>query len=628
VSRLDLDIKSKLFAQLSSPWKAATSMWAMDPQQDGWRYAKDIDLETPWVTGRAEAITALTRDAPRGRVKDIEGLILYQWNDSSTIALRRLMTLDTKAAFDQLNDTDDTFGINRDPLYVTAALLGLPARCDDPIRGFLRSTASDGDRDSERHSAWFGALLRTGCQLPTSTFFDQLPRNSLMLDKRLDWIAQFATHGVPGGFCGRLQQDILQQITILRPQKKGETTAFFHSSLLLWGDVKTAMAFCPEAVPQDISGLLVSPYSTVRVIATEGLVRRQRSNIRWLLATHGTDPWVLAALVGQGWFDSGILANTFLPLAPAIAVAHSELPHTKDVKGRQMYVATEFNVRDVLEVLLRNIRRHHIVAAIPLLRRVVTTFEEAEIRIEAVRTLRELAQSGPERTDEFIAESGHNDPALHGIDLSNASIGTMIFAGDTKWWLIRHEPSAQASFLSSLGADPSDAAFALGRVHLPQAIMTGLRRLLTTDDMRAKAAAILAMRGAKRDLATLLCSSDVNVRGVTANYAVYNPNLPAELEQLRCTDFGMSAVWYLRGQLKLLNEILAVPSVSDPWRHAMLLNLLRAGRADVSPGLSLLVQDYIDKDIGGSAYLGENIDLDHLMSRDRISGSRFFCSMR
>ena len=611
-SQFDLAIEPRLFEHLSAEWKTAVSQWSMNPEGSGWRYANDIDLENEHVSGRSEAILSLSRDAAAARTKDLEDLLLFTAGDSSPIALRRLAFLNPGLALDQLANKDE-FALEG-PEYVTAVLQGLPPACNDRVQAFLEATAAEADSSSTRHDAWFGALLRTRCRLPTTTLFSRLPQDSSRLDQRLDWVGGLIEDRPPQ-FCERLGEELTKLIGVLRQQTAGQTDRYYQASLLLWTDIKTAALYCPTIIPEDLFSLLASPYNTVRVIAAEGLVVRDPRNVQRLRAEHASDPWVIRTLVGLGWFDAGIVEKATLPLAPAILAARSQLPITNDPTGRQLCANTELNIRAALEFLLLNVRRQHLMAAIPSVKKVIASFDVPEILVEAVRTLDELDEASGTPSASFTAISGKNDPVLGRLDLSWKALNAMNFIDDSKWWLIRHHRAAYEGFLVHLGEDPSQAAYALGRVDLPAAVRATLRSLLETDDRKEQAAAVLAMRGDNEDLEMLFQSPDINVRAAAAEYAGYNPVLPNFLAQHGSVGFGTSIIWYLQGQLKLRRDILSLPPAKDGALRALLLTISRAGLADVSPGLSLAIQDEIDSLVGGSPYLGANIDLDHLLSQ-------------
>ena len=136
--------------------------------------------------------------------------------------------------------------------FIIAALEGLPPHCSQGIIDFLKRTAHQADDNSYLHDAWYGALFRTGCELPSQTYFEGLNRHSPLLNRRLDWMGGL-TKSRPSDFDEMLIANIEELISNLARQGIAPTSSY-EDSLLLWADLKTAIV-CQTTVARSPSML-------------------------------------------------------------------------------------------------------------------------------------------------------------------------------------------------------------------------------------------------------------------------------------------------------------------------------------------------------------------------------------
>jgi hypothetical protein len=169
-SRFNLAIEPVLFEHLSPEWKTAVTAWSGNRGQDLWSYADKLNpWDIPDASGLPQAIDALAAMAPASRLDTLEHLVSPFAPESSPKALRRIASLDADRAL-RLAKEDYLVPFDDDK-YTIGVLEGLPTHCDPEIRSFLMRTAHKADDNSYLHDAWYGALYRTGCNLPSKTLF-------------------------------------------------------------------------------------------------------------------------------------------------------------------------------------------------------------------------------------------------------------------------------------------------------------------------------------------------------------------------------------------------------------------------------------------------------------------------
>jgi len=253
--------------------------------------------------------------------------------------------------------------------------------------------------------------------------------------------------------------------------------------------------------------------------------------------------------------------------------------------------------------MLRAIRLRQLKQAKPFVEEVFASFPTPELRIEALRTLKALSLQTTRDVsfdpDAVLMPSG---------DLLWAQMPGA-FMDDSRWWFIRHDRHAYASFINKLAdAESSEVAQVLGRVPLPESVLSTLRGYLRSSDKKVNAATILAMRGNEVDLEVLLSSPDFTIRHQAEIYAAYNPHLPTIVEQVAFRRFGARTHFFLRQQLIILNcmeqRMKALPLLG----RAVLISILSKENSEASPGVMIVAQDAIDELEGGTQFVGQNID--------------------
>jgi len=604
-TRFNLNIEPVLFQQVYPEWKVAISAWSGDGASDPWKYAPDLNpFDKPDASGLPEATEELATVASASQLDALETLVSGMAPQSSPKALRKIAFFDPDRALSLLAKGDGLFPLD-DSRFTISVLEGLPPHCDPEIVRFLMRTAHGADDNSYIHDAWYGALFRTGCVLPVRTYFHDLDRHGPLLDQRLDWIGGL-TKSRPADFAPQLVADIdrlISNLTYHRPETPPASndplavSPDYEYSLLLWADLKTAILLSPKALPQTVTALLTSPYKHLRVAAATALLTQDEANKKMLSETYSSDPWILAVLARAGWFSDTVADRTILSL-----VAPAE-------KGKPQEAT---DATDAVMQMMRAIRLRHLSGARPFVEKISVAFHKAELRIEAIRTVRALlAVSGPR--DLSFDSAGTSPVSLaQGDDLRLERLLPGAFMDDSRSWFIRHDSRAYAKFMLTLGDDASEAAQALGRVPLPDSVLIELRKCLNFEDKKLKAATVLAMQGSTTDLELLLTSPDFNIRNQSILYAAYNHNLPAVIERGSLKRFGVRAGAYLRQQLLIRASFEQRMKSLPQGGRAVLLSVLSKENSDASPGVKLLAQDAIDDLEGGTGWLLQNIDMDQL----------------
>jgi hypothetical protein len=574
------DITAVLTDQLSPEWKVCASVWnsSFDEARES---AKSIDLaDEPNASGQKEAAEALASIATSADKAMLDDLVEPEADSSSRFALRALASFDPHHAIDVAEDMG-TQKIG----FLSAILAGFPKGCDADIRTFIGDLAArcEEDHDPHVHGAWFGALLRTGCVLPSSAIFKVVDSTTKELPRGLDWIPILES-SKPQNFDRDLTDELQHNITAAGESQPLDNKAS-DLSVTLWTELIIAATLAPQSVPDSTLSLLVFPEKHVRLAAARALVAKDKRNEALLVGTYAGDPWILSALVEAGWYDDQVARHTMLPTA---AESRPEVFH--------FYSAS-------VMFFLRALRRHHVVEAAPLVEELLEC-QQTEIQIEALRTLDSFA---PTTTDgRKISTLASRLDSTHYSFHDNARY---VLLRGSYIWLLQHNQAAFDTAIGELGDNVGDAAGILGRIPLSADVVAAIRQRLPNQSDSLKAAAILAMRGTREDLYELLSSSDCNLRRVALLYAPYNSAVDSVLD--KSSAFGTCTQWYLRYQRKLKTQIEKEMNEVPIKTRGIACGILRDKMDDLSPGLSLWLGDQIDSLESTELPSPDEIDLDN-----------------
>ncbi len=602
-TRFDTDIEPHLYQALSKEWKIAALVWMDDHTHDPWALAKQVgksdDIE---VSGLTEAVQALTSISSRANEPDLEGLVFGETTDSSPHALKKITMLDPHRGiqvFHEGNDPDETSPLD-DVRFTIAVLEGLPSNCDPTILDFLNTTSVNADDSNQMHNAWYGALFRTGCVLPTATYFHKLnSRNNDYLNRKRDWIGGLLNSN-RADIGSILDSDVERLISNLsQPQEQSDpdhNELGYNDTLRLWADIEAVIELCPERIPENVGKLVTFPYPLLAIAGTRALVVHDPRNLPLLVANQSSNPWVLSSLIEFGWFDESVVEKAILSLA-----IHANKTNRKDA-------FESGDASDAVNYMMRAIRLNHQRAALKFVKKVLVVFREPSVQVEAARTWYALISRAKKRDVSFPSANAHYHNRVSGGTVRLADLPAGAFLDDSMWWFIRHDSLAFSAFMQTLGSDEGDAANALGRIPLPDSILSNLRADLMSSDKRLRAVTVLAMRGTPADLVALLTSPDYSIRNQAMDYAAYNDALPGVIASGVLKRFGTQTQLYLRQQLlirdKLVRRLNHLPNVDA----AILIGLLRDENSDSSSGVMYIAQDAIDSLVGGTSYIRQVTD--------------------
>jgi hypothetical protein len=567
------DIETDLLNAMTPEYKVTAFVWQGD-DQSALKYVEALDVYDPPVApGTTEAVSALASIATPTNISRLEDNLLESSEvDSSSALLRKIAALDAARAIDIL-ENEDTFGGAFDsPKQQRALLEGFPTRCDPSIAKYLIKMARHADDDSYMHDAWYGALLRTGCVLPTKTLSELLEHFPGQYKRQLDLLGYVGTHK-PIGF-GQILANHIKHIIEEMRSHPNDAGLNYRDSYKLWLDLRLLALVYPRSVPEETWRLLSSLWKCVRVAASRALLAKNHGNSAILLSQYAADPWILSTLIQNGWYDESVARQTMNRFA------------AENQKNGGMLSVLYF---------LRSLRLRHTTASRKLVQEIVDITPLAEVRLEATRTLSSFSanpDSAP-RTPEpvALAPSPESDVAVQRLDGLNEY---SVLEG-TFWWYLRRDHRASRNALIHLADNIDDAANIFGRALLTDLDLERFRSLLDKGDSRLAAATILAMRGQSSDLTVLLQSPDYNLRNQAMLYAVYNPNLHKVLEGNWPQHFGLRTKAYLTEQTLLKRQLQDQIDQTPLGLRSAVLRVLASEFPNTSVGIRLWIEDEIDK---------------------------------
>ena len=375
------DIYGKLSAHLSDEWNAVMAGWKGDSHEA----ERLIKLEDDHID--------LTEDPPGLKLAvDILGEIdakryqrVLEQNappvapGRAAAALQHIASVDPQRALDLYSDGME--GITELQLSL---LQGLSGDCLDDAREVLdqlAETTYDHNQGKSlsvdpdpRRAAWWAALARTGCLLP-SDVFTRIYDNEVYRDNDRDFNVMFyMLRHHDSKVIDWIRNDFARRAAVeLSGSKTKDWQVYFERELRLWSDMRILAAMKAPFDNDVVLKLTELPKDKdIKIGACRLLLSNANFDMNIFLKKSGNDLWVLSLLLDKGWFDEQTLQN---------AIRWS-------IKRSTPNVGSDFG--DSLKYLLKMIRRRHVTAAKNMVEEIGKTAPRPDVRVEAGVTLDEI----------------------------------------------------------------------------------------------------------------------------------------------------------------------------------------------------------------------------------------------
>jgi hypothetical protein len=495
-------------------------------------------------------------------------------------ALQHIASVDPQRALDLYSDGME--GITELQLSL---LRGLRGNCLDDgreILGQLAETTYDHNQGKSlsvdpdpKRAAWWAALARTRCSLPSEIFI-KIYDNEVYRDNDRDFNVMFymlKNHDLK--VIEWIRNDFARQVTVeLSGSKSNDWRVDFERQLRLWSDMRILAAMeAPVDNYLTVKLIELKEDKDVKIGACRLLLTNASFDKTILLKKSRNDLWILALLLDRGWFDEQILQD---------AIRWS-------IKRSKPDVGSDFG--DSLKYLMKMIRRRHVTAAKNIVKEIGETAPRSDVRVEASITLDEIDHSDALQSENKSKRAKYFSLPTGNKIFTLPNQASKVLLGDSYRFYVSDYDQGFTDAMSTFGTSVWDDARFFGRTPLSIVGLDELHYFLSDSSRRLSAAAVLAMRSSKQELQTLLSSPDIELRQEALKYAVYNPAIQEILASHTLINPTRQTQFYLTRQLGLKSLIEEALSSEPLTTRGLLLKILIAGSANVSPGLELWAAD-------------------------------------
>jgi hypothetical protein len=500
----------------------------------------------------------------------------------AAVALRHIAAFDPQRALDLYQD-----GMEGNAELQLALLQGLRGGCPDDAKEVLGKLAhvtydlNQGKSmwvDPEpRRAAWWGALIRAGCSLPSEGFI-KLYDNEVYRDNDRDFnVMAYMLHNHDPAVLDWIKRDIEQLApTELAGHKSANWLTDFEREIRLWSDMRILAATRTSFDQALILRLTAFDLDKdIKIGAGRLLLSDPSFDRSLLLRGSAGDAWILALLVDDGWFDEALVRDT----------VRSTIRRSTPNLGS--------NFSDSLKYLTKMIRRRHVAAAAEVVKEIGETAPDPDVRVEASLTLdaispKQVRQAKRSRRSDFFDRLDSGNLFALPKPATSASLGDSY-----RYYVSRYDQGFD-DFMKSFGKSAWDDARFLGRTPLSASGLAELRALLSKPTTKLSSAAVLAMAANEEDLLGILSSPDIELRQEALKYAAYNSALPNLVSSQTLAATGRQTQFYLTRQIKLKGFIEEALRDERLISKGLVLKILLAGSVNVSPGLELWAADVLD----------------------------------
>lgn len=584
VARWGGDVLSEFLDALDDDWQAVVAGWQgryPDAASLIGRKLADIDLpEDP--EGLKLAVDILGEGAGDANKKILESNAVPVAPERAASALRHIASLDPQRAVDLYTD-----GMEGENKLQLALLQGLRGDCledeKDIFAGLANATYDLNEGKSlsvspdPRRAFWWAALTRTGCRLPSETFIDVYDHDVFRDNDRDFNVLAYLLRNPDAEVLGWVRRDLEKRmVDELNGKKSRDWRDDMERTIRLWSDMRILAASHTAYDRAAILKLTRSDLDKNTKIGAGRLLLSDASFDRKVLVAQANgDLWLLGLLVDGGWYDDGIVREAMVDAA------------------RRSKPPVGSNFADHLKYLMRMVRRRHVTTAVDTIRMVGEISPDAEVRVEASKTLDQLApREGPtgssDRSKFFSSAESGNIFSLP-KPASKASLGA------SRRYYVSHYDQGFTEFMANLGESVQEDAEAIAGTKLAEAGLKTIRSLLSNSKSKWSAAAILAMTGNEDDLLKMLSSPDLELRQEALKFAVYNPSIAKVIEGDRLAKAGRQSKFYLQRQLRLKADIEQFLAREPTQSKGLVLRILLEGSWGISPGLKLWGRDVLEE---------------------------------
>jgi uncharacterized caspase-like protein len=584
VARWGGDVLSKFMAALDDDWQAVVAGWQgrySDTASLIARKVDDIDLPDD-PEGLKVAVDILGEGAGPENKKVLEDNAEPMAPGRGASALRHLASFDPQRAVDLYTD-----GMEGEDKLQLALLQGLRGDCledEKEIFAGLAKVTYDINQGKSlwaapdpRRGPWWAALIRTGCRLPSEIIIDVYDHEVYRDNDRDFNVLAYMLRNPDAEVIGWIKRDLERRAADeLSGKKSRDWRDNMERGIRIWSDMRMLAA---SRVAYDQATILKLTRSDLDKDIKLGAGRLLMSDASFdrkvLVGQANGDLWLLALLVDGGWYDDAVVREAM------VGAARRSKPELGS------------NFAHPLKYLMRMIRRKHVSAGADTVRAVGEAATDAEVRVDASRTLDQLAPR--ERPD-----GGDSDRSKFFLSSESANIFTLpkpaakASLGESRRYYVSRYDQGFVEFMINLGDSVQDDAEAIAGAKLSEQGLAKVRSLLSDPKARWSAAAILAMVGNETDLLAILSSPDLELRQEAMKYAIYNPAVAKVVDGDRLVKAGRQAKFYLQRQIRLkafIEEFLAREPMPS---KGLVLRLLLEGSWAVSPGLKLWGRDVLE----------------------------------